>query len=138
MSRWQRVATYLVFTLCGVSGAVYLLLHEGPLSLAEGLGLTSLHGWLVAHGVSAAIVLLLFGAALPLHVKVAWRARRNRWSGAVMLLVLTLLMGSGLLLYYASEVLRQFGLWLHWLTGTVALLVFPLHALLGRRAAGRF
>ncbi len=137
MSQWQRVATYLVFTLCALSGAVYLLLHEGPPSLAQSLGLASLHAWLVTHGVSAAIVLLLFGAALPLHVNLAWRARRNRYSGALMLLVLTLLMGSGLLLYYASEALRQFGLWLHWLTGAVALLVFPLHVLLGRRVAGR-
>lgn len=137
MSQWQRVATYLVFTLCALSGAVYLLLHEGPPSLAQSLGLASLHAWLVTHGVSAAIVLLLFGAALPRHVNLAWRARRNRYSGALMLLVLTLLMGSGLLLYYASEALRQFGLWLHWLTGAVALLVFPLHALLGRRVAGR-
>jgi hypothetical protein len=137
MSQWQRVATYLVFTLCALSGAVYLLLHEGPPSLAQSLGLASLHAWLVTHGVSAAIVLLLFGAALPLHVNLAWRARRNRYSGALMLLVLMLLMGSGLLLYYASEALRQFGLWLHWLTGAVALLVFPLHVLLGRRVAGR-
>ena len=137
MSQWQRVATYLVFTLCALSGAVYLLLHEGPPSLAQSLGLASLHAWLVTHGVSAAIVLLLFGAALPLHVNLAWRAKRNRYSGALMLLVLTLLMGSGLLLYYASEALRQFGLWLHWLTGAVALLVFPLHVLLGRRVAGR-
>ena len=137
MSQWQRVATYLVFTLCALSGTVYLLLHEGPPSLAQSLGLASLHAWLVAHGVSAAMVLLLFGAALPLHVKVAWRARRNRCSGALMLLVLTLLMGSGLLLYYASEDLRQFGLWLHWLVGVAALLVFPLHALLGRRLAGK-
>ena len=137
MSGWQRVATYWVFALCALSGAGYLLLHEGPPSLVDGLGLTSLHAWLVAHGVSAAMVLLLFGAALPLHVKVAWRARRNRCSGALMLLVLTLLMGSGLLLYYASEDLRQFGLWLHWLVGVAALLVFPLHALLGRRLAGK-
>ena len=56
MSGWQRVATYWVFALCALSGAGYLLLHEGPPSLAEGLGLTSLHVWLVTHGVSAAMV----------------------------------------------------------------------------------
>src|SRR5262250_2874423 len=36
------------------------------------------------HGGAAMVMLVLLGALLPLHMRIAWRRRRNRASGLVM------------------------------------------------------
>ena len=131
LPRWQRIATHAVFGLCALSGVLYFLAHDVRWALP---GLAS-HSLLVAHGVSATLALLALGAVMPAHIRVAWLAQRNRTSGVVMTAVLTGLMISGLLLYYGDEDWREAVIWGHWLVGGLGLLAFPLHLVLGRRAA---
>ena len=125
---WQRVPTHVIFAICAVSGVLFFLKHE----LQFDLGLTGGHGLLVAHGVSAAFALLAFGAVLPGHLRAAWMARRNRASGVLMLVVMSVLMMSGLLLYYGSEEIRDGVVTTHWVVGFAAFAAFLLHILIGR------
>ncbi|MES2181271.1 MAG: hypothetical protein V4493_04135, partial [Pseudomonadota bacterium] len=89
------------------------------------------HSILMAHGVSAYLFVLLFGAVLPTHIKVAWKAKRNRISGGLMIAVMSLLLVSGLFLYYADET-RNAALWVHWIIGGGLVLLFPFHFIAGR------
>lgn len=126
---WQRLPTHLVFAICALSGVLFFLKHEMHLDVIGGAA----HSFLVAHGASAAFALLAFGAVLPSHLRAAWIARRNRISGILMLAVMTVLMVSGLLLYYGSEEMRDGVVLTHWIVGFAALAVFMLHVMLGRR-----
>ncbi|MBC7786331.1 MAG: hypothetical protein H7Z18_02495 [Methylophilaceae bacterium] len=91
------------------------------------------HTLLVAHGISAYLFVLLFGAVIPTHIRAAWKVKRNRISGGLMIAVLLLLLISGLFLYYADET-RDVALWVHWVIGGGLILLFPFHFIAGRRA----
>lgn len=129
----QRWSAYLLFVMCGGSGLAYLLGHE--LDLAR----TTLanHSVLVAHGVSAALMLVLAGSVLSTHVRVGWRVRRNLLTGILILTILLALAISGEMLYYGSEESRDLSLWVHWVVGVLTLALAPMHVLVGRRAGGR-
>ena len=88
---------------------------------------------LAAHGVAAYALLWAAGSLMPLHIRVAWRLRRNRTSGAVMGALLTLLALTGLWLYYGSLAGRDWVSVGHWLLGLMAALTVWLHRWLGRR-----
>lgn len=126
---WQRIPTHLILALCAFSGLLFFLKHDMQIELLP----TAAHSLLVTHGVSAAFALLAFGAVLPGHLRAAWIARRNRASGILMLIVMSLLMLSGLLLYYGSEEIRDGVVLTHWIAGFAAFAAFLLHLLLGRR-----
>lgn len=130
MPRWQRYSSHLIFLACALSGTAYFLMHEWHWFGA----LENAHAFLVAHGVSAYFMLLVFGAVMPGHIRAAWNVRRNRGSGIAMVAFLAGLMVSGLLLYYGPEESRDYSLWGHWVVGGILLLGFPLHLVLGRRA----
>jgi hypothetical protein len=129
LSRWQSISSHTVFLICACSGVLYLLGHEFeimPLAVEN-------HSILIAHGISAYLFVLLFGAVLPTHIKSAWKAKRNRISGGLMITVMSLLLISGLLLYYAVDT-REAALWVHWIIGGGLVLLFPFHFIAGRRA----
>ena len=126
---WQRISTYLILAVCAISGVLFFLMHELRMSI-PGAGK---HDVLVAHGISAAFALLVFGAVLPGHLRAAWIARRNRLSGIVMIIVMSVLMLSGELLYYGSEEMRDHVVLIHWVVGFAAFAAFLFHVLLGRR-----
>ncbi len=128
LPRWQKIATHLIFAVCAFSGTLFFLKHEWHFNL---LGQEA-HSFLVTHGVSAAFVLLAFGAVLPGHIRAAWNAKRNRVSGLVMILVMSTLMLSGLLLYYGDEELRDGVLWTHWVIGFSAFAIFLIHLVAGK------
>lgn len=129
LPRWQRLSTHLIFTVCAVSGLGFLLKREAGLDLGE----LSAHSMLVWHGVSSAFALVVLGSVLPGHVRGAWHARGNRATGVAMLAVMTVLMLSGLLLYYGAEEARDTTVRVHWLIGLGAFAAFPLHLIVGRR-----
>ena len=54
---------------------------------------------LKAHGAAAMLVLVLIGTLLPMHVKFAWRARRNLRTGLSILGVFGFLVLTGYALY---------------------------------------
>lgn len=131
MPGWQRLPTHLILAVCAFSGLLYFIRHELRIELP---GLES-HGYLVTHGISAAFALLAFGAVLPAHLRAAWVAKRNRTSGIVMIAVMSVLMLSGLLLYYGSEEMRDDVVLTHWVVGFAAFAAFVLHLVIGRKAS---
>ena len=126
---WQSFSTHSIFVICAISGVLYLLARQFEIKLFP----LENHSILVAHGFSAYIFVLLFGAVMPNHIKGGWHNKRNRISGGSMVLVMALLLISGLFLYYGDET-RDAALWVHWVIGCGLVLLFPLHVIRGRRA----
>jgi hypothetical protein len=80
------------------------------------------------HGGAAMLVLVLLGTLLPGHVKRAWKTRRSRWTGGLMLGVNGLLIATGYALYYAGgEDLRAIASPLHWVAGLGLPALFGWH-----------
>lgn len=127
---WQRNPTHLIFAICAFSGLLFFLKRE----LQVDVLFTESHNLLVTHGASSAFALLAFGAVLPGHLRAAWIAKRNRVSGVLMIGVMSVLMLSGLLLYYGSEEIRDPVVQTHLIVGFAAFGVFLLHLLMGRRS----
>lgn len=96
-----------------------------------------LHTWrhraLVLHGIAAYLLLWIMGRLSTLHQQGNWRARRNRWNGLLLSLVLGLLAISGLCLYYPPHedwhsTISQ----LHQALGIALALLLPAHLLTAR------
>ncbi len=131
MPAWQAIPSHLIFILCAASGVLYLLAHEfeiAPLAIKN-------HSLLIAHGVSAYLFVILFGSVMPVHIKSGWKTKRNRISGGLMIAVMTLLLVSGLILYYGVDT-REPALWVHWVIGCGLVVLFPAHYLLGKFTSG--
>lgn len=126
----QRWLTYLVLVLVALSGALWYLMHD---LLQWGWMLTE-RRLLITHGVAASVSLVVVGGLLPLHIRLAWRTRRNLLSGLVTLSLMGLLGVSGLLLYYSGEDWRDGVRWLHIGTGLIGVLAMPAHVWLGRNS----
>jgi cation transport ATPase len=87
------------------------------------------------HGGAAMAMLVLLGALLPLHVRVGWRRRRNRGSGALMLAANAILVATAFGLYYeGSDALRHWTSELHIALGFALPLAVVGHVLRGRRS----
>lgn len=93
------------------------------------------------HGGAAMVMLVLLGALLPLHMRIAWRRRRNRASGLVMVVANAVLVVTAFGLYYTgSETLRHWTSELHIVIGLALPLLVAGHVIVGhrsRRAAAR-
>ena len=126
---WQSFTTHAIFIVCAISGVLYLLAHEFQIKALN----VENHSILIVHGFAAYFFVLLFGAVMPTHIKAGWKNKRNRISGGLMVVVMTLLLVSGLFLYYGA-VSREAALWVHWVIGCGLVLLFPLHFIRGRRA----
>ena len=129
---WQQAAVYAALVIVGLSGLVWLALHdfveEEP---------SELQRWsLVLHGVSAFAALIVFGSLLPLHVRSGWLRRRNIASGLSVTIVMTVLIVTALLLYYGGEEMREPVRWTHIGIGLVAVALFPMHVIFGHRSRG--
>lgn len=73
----QRWITYLALAIVAASGVLWYLLHD---LLQWGWMLTE-RRLLITHGVAATFSLVVIGGLLPLHIRLAWRIRRNLMSG---------------------------------------------------------
>ncbi len=124
----QRWVTYMTLVLVALSGVLWYLMHD----LLQWGWMVTERRLLITHGVTAAISLIVVGGLLPLHIRLAWRARRNLVSGLVTLLLMALLGVSGLLLYYSGEDWREGVRWLHIGVGLIGVLAMPAHVWLGR------
>jgi cation transport ATPase len=82
---------------------------------------------LMVHGGAATVTLMLLGALFPLHIGRAWRARKNRATGIVMLAFNAVLIAAAFGLYYlGSEILRPWASDLHIAFGLAMPLTFLL------------
>jgi len=125
---------YALFTTLFVTGAVWLVADalkdgdDGEVWQAVAARLLMIHG-----GASMAILVVL-GALYALHMRLGWRANRNRVSGSVMVTINGLLIATAFGLYYAgSDVLRTWTSYLHIGIGLALPVVAVIHVLLGRR-----
>jgi cytochrome bd-type quinol oxidase subunit 2 len=111
------------------SGVAWLLAHDPSRS-----GFAS--AAMEIHGGAAMVLLVLLGAVSALHAPAAWREGKNRWSGAAVVGLVSVLILTGFLLYYlGDEHARGFASIMHWTVGLAAGALLGLHVWLGVRAA---
>jgi hypothetical protein len=80
------------------------------------------------HGAVAMAALILLGMLICQHVPAGWKTTYNRTSGVLALAVLSLLVLTGYLLYYAGdEVYRSFASYAHLGVGLALALVVIAH-----------
>lgn len=133
LNRAHRYCLYLVLALLFLSGAAwacwnYLVAHSGDFE-------ANAKSWAMKiHGAAAMAILVLIGTLLTGHIKLAWRARRNRANGALLLIIFGILTITGYGLYYAGgEALRVWASWIHLGLGLSIPPLIVLHLVLGRR-----
>lgn len=129
MHHWHRRLTYLGLLIVAVTGIAWTVSHD-----ALEAGPNAFERWmLMVHGGASFAAMMIFGSVLPQHVRIAWRLRRNRLIGALVLTALAVLVLTAYALYYGNEELRPFVKWSHVGIGVLAALLMPLHIWRGRR-----
>lgn len=129
LAPWHR--RFVLWTLAAIAatGAAWwvcmdlLTLEPGPLARALA----------VLHGAAGFLALMAFGSLLPLHVRLAWQAQRNRRTGALSITVFAMLALTAFALYYGSEHLRGVAHGVHVAVGLAAIACLPFHIWSGRR-----
>jgi cytochrome c biogenesis protein CcdA len=129
-----RFAIYTAFAVLLLTGAGWLVADwQKDISSAE-IWQQTVAYMLMVHGGAAMVVLLMLGALIPLHVLRAWRSRKNRVSGSLMVTFNTVLIVTAFGLYYlGSEMVRPWMSWIHIAAGVCLALWLPVHIVLGRR-----
>ena len=130
-----RYGLFAAFAVLFLSGAAWLVADQlkdtpdGETWQAVAANL------LMVHGGTTMVTLLLLGALFPLHVRLSWRARRNRTTGIIMATVVAILIVTAFGLYYSgSETVRPAMSWIHTVVGlALPVLVFG-HIWFGRRS----
>jgi hypothetical protein len=129
-----RFSIYVAFTILLVTGAGWLVADWQKDISGDEIWQQSIAYLLMVHGGTAMITLLLLGALIPLHMMRAWRGRKNRISGSVMVTFNAALIATAFGLYYlGSEILRPWMSWIHIAVGFSLALWFPVHIYRGRR-----
>ncbi len=129
---FHRLAAYGAFVLVVATGGVWTvcwhLLREDPEMRHP------MEPWLVkTHGAAAFVFLVLFGAALPQHAKMAWKARKNRAAGVALIAVCAASMLTGWMIFcieWAHDAVH----WIHVVAGMALPIVLPWHIVAGRRS----
>ncbi|HXY59971.1 MAG TPA: hypothetical protein VEH26_00055 [Chthoniobacterales bacterium] len=132
MRRFHRYLLYAVFLLLFLSGVIWAYFNC-LVSSPEDTNLQK--SWaLKVHGAAAMATLILIGTILTTHVRLAWRARRNRANGILFLGLLGILTITGYGLYYfGNDQLRSWTSWIHLWVGLILPLAVVAHIFLGRR-----
>lgn len=139
LSRRHRAFLYGSLGVSFASGfAWWLLARFGQIEGEFGSTPHPAQAWLLRlHGASAFASLLTLGALLPLHVKRAWLAGKNRRTGVLVSGLVALQIVTGYALYYADDVLRDRAGLIHLALGLGLPAVLLIHILVGRRIVSR-
>jgi hypothetical protein len=133
-----RLALYGAFAVLFLTGAVWLVadpLKNSPEGETWQWISASL---LMVHGGVAMITLLLLGALFPLHIRLGWRAGRNRLTGPAMVAFIAVLIVTAFGLYYSgSDTVRPWMSDVHIVVGFALPALFLVHLLVGRRSRPR-
>ncbi|HTL78901.1 MAG TPA: hypothetical protein VL136_05780 [Candidatus Babeliales bacterium] len=129
----QRYFLYAVLALIFLSGVAWAFWNY--LAASPGDFQTSAKAWAMKiHGAAAMAILVSVGMLLNEHVRLAWRARRNRANGSVFLSAFAVLTITGYVLYYSGgEKLRAWTSWIHLAVGLVLPILLLIHIFLGKR-----
>jgi len=127
---WQRTAVFVATAVVGVSGLLWLILHD----MIDGESGDATHVLLILHGVSSYAILVVIGSLLPRHVRSGWVRRRNMVTGLTVTVVMAVLAATGLGLYYGGEDLHAPVKWLHVVFGLGCFALFPVHAFIAARS----
>jgi cation transport ATPase len=131
-----RFAIYSAFAVLFASGAAWLVAGQMKESANGEIWQQAAAYLLMVHGGAAMLTLMLLGALFPLHIGRAWRAKKNRTTGIVMLTFNAVLIATAFGLYYlASEILRPWASDLHIAFGLAIPLLFLAHVKTGRNRA---
>ena len=89
--------------------------------------------FLILHGSSSIIFLIALGSVLPIHIFKAWKTKNNRLSGGIFLLLFTILILTGIGLFYSAvEDNRRILSVLHWVIGILFPIFFVIHIYFGK------
>jgi MFS family permease len=135
LAPYFRWLVYVLFAALLVSGCVWLILDQLKDTEAGEVWQVMAANLLMVHGGVAMATLIAIGALIPTHFARAWRARRNRTMGSIMVAVNVILIVTAFGLYYAgSDALRPWMSDTHIVAGLClpGLLVF--HIVSGRRS----
>ena len=128
-----RRALHATLAALFVTGAVWVVADRMGWRLDPGPWQKAAAWLLMLHGGAAMVMLVLLGALIPFHVRVAWRRRENRATGVVMLAVNFALIVTAFGLYYlGSESLRRVASDAHVLVGLALPLLLIGHLKIGR------
>ena len=108
------------------SGLLYLVMQEW----ANEFNFLVNRWVLVIHGVSAMVITIIFGAALPIHIRIGLHLNKNILSGLSLTAVLIVLIISGQLLYYGSGDSREWIITAHWVIGILSIAIAYCHIVL--------
>jgi hypothetical protein len=128
-------AIYALFALLFITGAAWLVADALKDSDGGEAWQAFAANLLMIHGGASMAMLIALGALIPLHMRLAWRASRNRVSGSVMAALNGLLIATAFGLYYSgSDVLRAWTGYVHIGVGLLLPILVLIHVLLGRRS----
>ncbi len=131
--RRSLVAAVVVLT---ITGATWLLADWEKDASAVEVWQSVAADLLMLHGGAAMVTLMLLGALFPVHIRRAWRAKRNRLAGPAMVGINAALITTAFGLYYAgADTLRAWISDVHIAAGFALPGALILHVWLGRRAA---
>jgi heme A synthase len=130
-----RRALYAAFATLFVTGVAWLIADGRKDSASGEIWQAASAYLLMIHGGGAMVLLLLLGALFPVHIGRAWRSRRNRLSGTVMLTFNLLLIVTAFGLYYAgSDIVRPWISDVHIAAGLFLPALILIHVVAGRRS----
>ncbi len=129
-----RFALYGIFALLFISGVLWLLADQMKNAEADSEMWQQASAFALSlHGGAAMVTLLLLGALFPMHVQRAWRAKTNRVTGIVSVVLYGLLITTAFGLYYmGSETIRPWISYVHIAFGLVVPAVIAAHVMVGR------
>jgi len=133
----ERIVYYAVFLVLFLSGVVWLVLHYFCGAVGEfGVMSNPLESKVLCiHGVAAFGFAFIFGNIWAIHVKfgIQKKYKKNFKSGVMNALLVTILIMTGLLLYYAgNDMVRITASVMHWVCGILLFVVIVLHVLMGK------
>jgi cation transport ATPase len=139
LSRRHRWSIYLIGLALLTTGLAWAWWHRvDEAGHASAAGRNWQPSLMKIHGFAAMGFVLLLGTLLPVHVRHAWHARRNRANGVFFLSAVSILTLSGYALYYlGNENLRALCSNLHLWLGAAAPLLLAWHIWLGHRSDRR-
>ena len=129
----HRLAIDCVLALVLVSGIAWLVLDRGDAMDVPDRGL--LHATVRVHALVGLACVYVVGTLWFMHVRRAWRSRRNRVAGSAFLGLMAALAASGYALgYLTDETDHVVVARVHWIVGVAAACIYVVHRWRGARS----